>query len=69
MHVFVRDLQGRSLPFENTTSLDSLRFAVADRTGVPTEEQRLIYGGRQMDAGSLENYGVHEGVTIGLALR
>lgn len=68
MHLFVHH-QGRSLSFEATT-VDTLRYAVADRTGVPIEEQRLVFGGRQMlESGTLEQYGVHDGVTIGLALR
>ena len=70
MQLFVRDLQGHSRSFSvDSTTLDALRFAVADRMGVPMEEQRLVYGGRQMDLGSLEDYGVHDGVTVGLALR
>ncbi|ORY88896.1 hypothetical protein BCR35DRAFT_301262 [Leucosporidium creatinivorum] len=68
MQLFVRSLEGRSLPID-ASSLDTLRFAVADRTGIPMEEQRLIFGGRQMESGSLESYGVHDGVTVGLALR
>ncbi|KAL8286407.1 hypothetical protein RQP46_004424 [Phenoliferia psychrophenolica] len=69
VNCFVRDLQGNSLTFNDATSLPSLRFAVADRTGVPIEEQRLIFGGRQMEDGSLESYGVVDGATISLVLR
>lgn len=50
--------------------MPELQFAVADRTGVPTEEQRLIFGGKQMTSSdSFESVGLAEGVTIGLALR
>jgi len=69
MRVFVRDLSGHSLSFE-TTSLSSLRYSISEKTGVPTDEQRLVYGGRQMeDSQSLESYGLVEGATIGLVLR
>lgn len=50
--------------------MPTLLYAVADRTGIPTEEQRLIFGGRQLGVeGKLEEFGVFEGATIGLALR
>ena len=53
MHLFVRDLAGHSLSFE-ASNLPALKYAVADRTGVPVEEQRLIFGGRQMEDGTME---------------
>jgi len=69
MRVFVRDLSGQSLSFD-ATSLSSLQYSVSEKTGVPIEEQRLIYGGRQMDdSRSLESFGLVEGATIGLVLR
>ncbi|KAI5474179.1 hypothetical protein MNV49_003991 [Pseudohyphozyma bogoriensis] len=69
MHLFVRDLSGHSLSFEAST-LPSLRYAVADRTGVPIEEQRLVFGGRQLEGeGNLVDMGMIEGGTVGLVLR
>ncbi|KAM0754995.1 hypothetical protein T439DRAFT_322057 [Meredithblackwellia eburnea MCA 4105] len=69
VNCFVRDLHGHSLQFSAST-LPELRYAVADRTGVPIEEQRLVFGGRQMeDSGDLASFGVVEGSTIGLVLR
>ncbi|GAA5893219.1 hypothetical protein JCM5296_001640 [Sporobolomyces johnsonii] len=68
MKFFVRDLSGHSLPIEASTVSD-LQFAVADRTAIPVEEQRLVYGSRQLVNGRLSEYGVSEGATVGLALR
>ncbi|GAA5879475.1 hypothetical protein JCM16303_003217 [Sporobolomyces ruberrimus] len=69
MHCYVRDLSGHSLPF-NASNVSDLQFAIADRTAIPVEEQRLIYGARQLAAGNeLSEYGIQEGATIGLALR
>lgn len=69
MHFYVRDLSGRSLAFD-AMNVSDLQYAVADRTAIPVEEQRLIYGARQLEAGkALNQYGITDGATIGLALR
>ncbi|BGP54272.1 hypothetical protein JCM8202_000706 [Rhodotorula sphaerocarpa] len=69
MHFFVRDLSGHSLPFD-AADVNTLQFAVADRTAIPVEEQRLVYGSSQLVAGrSLSEYGLVDGATVGLALR
>ncbi|GAA5822082.1 hypothetical protein JCM10212_005206 [Sporobolomyces blumeae] len=54
----------------DASNVSDLQYAVADRTAIPVEEQRLVYGSRQLVAGGqLADYGVREGSTIGLALR
>lgn len=54
----------------DASNVSDLQFAIADRTAIPVEEQRLIYGARQLAAGNeLSEYGIQEGATIGLALR
>lgn len=54
----------------DASNVSDLQFAIADRTAIPVEEQRLIYGARQLAAGNeLSEYGIQEGSTIGLALR
>ncbi|GAA5835047.1 hypothetical protein JCM9279_007182 [Rhodotorula babjevae] len=71
MHCFVRDLSGNSLSFDAST-VHELQFALADRTGIPIPEQRLVYGSRQLVSSrdeSLASFGIVEGSTVGLALR
>ncbi|BGP38424.1 hypothetical protein JCM10450v2_002369 [Rhodotorula kratochvilovae] len=71
MHCFVRDLSGNSLSFD-AASVSALQFALADRTGIPIPEQRLVFGSRQLVSSldeSLEAYGLRDGATVGLALR
>lgn len=71
MHVFCRDLSGNSLSITASTASD-LAFAVADRTGVPVAEQRLIFGSTQLNNHStvaLEETGLSDGVTVNLVLR
>lgn len=69
MHFFVRDLSGNSLPFD-AADVSTLQYAITDRTAIPVEDQRLVYGSSQLVPGrSLAEYGVVDGSTIGLALR
>ena len=71
MHLFVRDLSGNSLSVEATTASE-LAFAVSDRTGIPVEEQRLIYGSTQLVNSSTDHLaesGLNDGVTVSLVLR
>lgn len=54
----------------DAADVNTLQFAVADRTAIPVEEQRLVYGSSQLVAGrSLSEYGLVDGATVGLALR
>lgn len=51
-------------------SLSSLQYSVTDRTGIPIEDQRLVFNGKQlMNSESLEAFGLVEGATVGLVLR
>lgn len=69
MHLFVRDLQGTTLSFQPVDIAD-LRFGVADRTGVPPAEQRLVFNSKQLpETGALDGYGLAEGSTLHLLLR
>jgi len=54
----------------DASNVSDLQFAIADRIAIPVEEQRLIYGARQLAAGNeLSEYGIKDGATVGLALR
>ncbi|BGP23272.1 AN1-type zinc finger protein [Rhodotorula toruloides] len=69
MHLFVRDLSGHSLSFD-ASDVSSLQYAIADRTAIPVEDQRLVFGSSQLVAGrTLASYGIASGNTVGLALR
>ena len=51
MQIFVKDLTGKTLPFdvEHTETIASLKVKLEERTGIKPDEQRLIYGGKQLD--------------------
>ena len=51
MQIFVKDLTGKTLPFdvEHSETIASLKVKLEERTGIKPDEQRLIYGGKQLD--------------------
>ncbi|KAI8476518.1 MAG: ubiquitin-related domain-containing protein [Monoraphidium minutum] len=73
MVVFVRTQTGLTLTVEVPRAgarVDHLADAYTASEGVPQYQQRLIYGGQQMQLGkTLAEYGVAEGATIILVLR
>ncbi|SCV67675.1 BQ2448_5286 [Microbotryum intermedium] len=70
MQLFVRDLLGSSLSFSSIDTVADLKFAVEDRTSIPLDDQRLVFGGRQLDdTRTLADYGLQPGMTVGLVLR
>ncbi|KAM0788412.1 hypothetical protein ACM66B_001549 [Microbotryomycetes sp. NB124-2] len=70
MQLFVRDLSGHLVTITAATA-SQLRSEVAERLGVPADEQRLMYGRHQLDSDNttLSSYGLHDHVTVNLALR
>eukprot|EP01102_Stenamoeba_stenopodia_P020959 TRINITY_DN8330_c0_g1_i1.p1 TRINITY_DN8330_c0_g1~~TRINITY_DN8330_c0_g1_i1.p1 ORF type:complete len:445 (-),score=151.78 TRINITY_DN8330_c0_g1_i1:187-1521(-) len=71
--VIIRTLTGRDIPIEgvsNETLIEKLKEMYQDSEGVPTQQQRLIYHGRQMeDDKSLSYYRVAPNTVIHVVLR
>jgi molecular chaperone DnaK len=68
MLVFVKELTGgtTSLEVAAAASVADLKAAVAERAGAPVEEQRLLFGGKVLDAGSLAEAGIASEATVHL---
>ena len=70
-HLATTDSSGVALFLPaDASDVSTLQYAITDRTAIPVEDQRLVYGSSQLVPGrSLAEYGVVDGSTIGLALR
>jgi ubiquitin len=72
MQIFVTTLRGAhiALEVEPTDCISHLKAKIQDKEGVPVREQRLVYGGKQLqDDATLQDYSIQKGSTIHLVLR
>jgi ubiquitin len=72
MQLFVKTLTGKtvSIEVEEGESIEDVKAKIAEKEGIPPEQQRLIFGGQQLqDAKTLQDYNVGDDATLHLVLR
>ena len=72
MQIFVKSLTGQCMTFDvdRNESIDVIKAKIQEKQGIPQEQQRLIWAGKDLQIGkTLSDYNIQQDSTLHLVIR
>lgn len=72
MQIFVKSLTGQCMTFDvdRNESIDLIKAKIQEKQGIPQEQQRLIWAGKDLQIGkTLSDYNIQQDSTLHLVIR
>jgi ubiquitin C len=70
--IFIKTLTGKTITLDvsDSDTIESIKTKIADKEGIPADQQRLVFNGKQLeDKNTIGDYGIEKDSNVHLVLR